>query len=299
MIGVISSVPSSSFSNSCQEVIDEETPLLVASNIEELLATDSSSNIMNNNLSLGMNYESASRTGQDFPPVNSKGSSALGRPKYPEGYRLPASRLGPQRTSYTTQKLKLLPDEPITEDQENGKEVYSQVTRIKEIPARKDAERLGKAHRAMLPRVTAYCTASSYRIKDLAKYLSSRKGHGALPKMFDECLYTPYSYKRPASFRGSVNESIPEISNSTPGLIRLDDEGGEIDVEVTGKCDVFLFEYGVVVLWGFTESEERGFLKEIVKFENEKLASGDLQVEEFNYYITKSYQPRVSCYVIF
>lgn len=234
--------------------------------------------------SLMQNGDAASSKSPKRTSLQSSSSNA--RPAYPQGYRVPNNRLGPQRTSYTTQKLKLLPDEPFPEDQESGREVYSQVTRIKDTPARKDAERLGKAHRAVLPRVTAYCTASSYRMKDLARYLAGRKGHKASPKLFDECLYTTYTYKR------SSQRSPTEESHA--GLMRLDDEGGEIDVEMTGRSDVFLFEYGVVVYWGFTEEEEKRFLKELAKFENEKLSDEDVQVEEFNYYITKSYQPRVS-----
>lgn len=197
-------------------------------------------------------------------------------------------RLGPQRTSYTTQKLKLLPDEPLSTDPESeellSKDVYSQVGRIKDTPARKDAERLGKAHRDLLPRVTAYCTAGSYKMKEMTRYFMGRKTHGAQPKLFDECLYTPYTYK--------------ERENSTEGameneLIRLDAEGGEIDVSYGGNSDAYLFEYGVVVLWGFSESDEKRFLKELARFESEKLSDEDVQVEEFNYYVTKSYQPRI------
>lgn len=225
-------------------------------------------------------------------------------------------RIGPQRTSYTTQKLKLLPDNVVgDEDEESGREVYSQVTRIKDTPARKDAERLGKAHRSVLPRVTAYCTASSYRMKEVARYLNSRRQYKAAPKLFDECLYTPYTYRRDdgskisyAMSTSSSNSTGSALSASTAatstlpdssyterlnGLMRLDDEGGEIDVELTGHSDVFLFEYGVAVFWGFGEAEERRFLKELARFENEKLADEDIQVEEFNYYITKSYQPRI------
>uniref|UniRef100_A0A060T650 ARAD1B08360p n=1 Tax=Blastobotrys adeninivorans TaxID=409370 RepID=A0A060T650_BLAAD len=190
-------------------------------------------------------------------------------------------RLGPQRTSFTTQKLKLLPDEPISSDNVAAdRNVYSQASRIKDTPARKDAERLGKAHRSMLPRVTAYCTAGSYRMKDLTRYLSGRKSHDAKPMLFDECLYTPYSYKRDRSMYES-------------DVIRIDDEGGEIDVSYGGRSDVFVFEYGVTVLWGFTEHEERRFLRELARFESEKLSDEDVQVEEFNYYVTKSYQPRI------
>ncbi|ODQ64045.1 DUF155-domain-containing protein, partial [Nadsonia fulvescens var. elongata DSM 6958] len=201
-------------------------------------------------------------------------------------------RLGPQRTSRTTQKLKLLPDEPNLDethsiDEAADRGVYSQVTRIKDASARKDAERLGKAHRSVLPRVTAYCTASNYRMKDMTKYLKSRKHRQANPKLFDECLYTPYSYSQ-----GSEHD---RRSNTVSGdfLIRLDDEGGDIHVNPVGRSDIFVFDYGVVVMWGFREDEERRFLKELERFEVEKLADEDTQIEEFNYYVTKSYQPRI------
>ncbi|KAM9903148.1 hypothetical protein OXX79_003535, partial [Metschnikowia pulcherrima] len=80
-------------------------------------------------------------------------------------------KIGLQRTSRTSQKLKLLPVVPdrIQAEGDGGEEehfsgasqrngVYSQVTKIKDKPARKDAEILGKSHRDLLPRVTAYCT---------------------------------------------------------------------------------------------------------------------------------------------
>jgi uncharacterized Rmd1/YagE family protein len=35
--------------------------------------------------------------------------------------------------------------------------------------------------------------------------------------------------------------------------------------------EVFLFEYGVVVIWGMKEEEEKNLLYELVPFEDEKL----------------------------
>jgi len=194
---------------------------------------------------------------------------------------VPENKLGPQRSSRTTQKLKLLPEEPVPESSD-GSDVYSQVNRIKDTPARRDAERLGKNQRSLLPRVTAYCTASSYKMKDLIRWLKDNKRvHESHPKLFDECLYTPFVYK---DWRGD--------KRMDKDLIRLDDEGGEITID-DRHTDVFIFEYGVVVLWGFTLREEQAFLNDLEKFENEKLAQEDIQIEEFNYYITKSYQPRI------
>ncbi|EHN03198.1 Rmd1p [Saccharomyces cerevisiae x Saccharomyces kudriavzevii VIN7] len=195
---------------------------------------------------------------------------------------------GAQRTSRTAQKLKLLPEEPFQRDDEGltdlkNQEVYSQVNRIKDKPARRDAEKLGKAHRHLLPRSTAYCTASSYNMKELIRWLKDcRKIHHTHPKLFDECLYTPFIYN---DWRGDKRFEHEDV-------IRLDDEGGEIIVS-DKHPDLFIFEYGVVVMWGFTEREEKAFLNDIEKFEKEKLAEEDIQVEEFNYYVTKSYQPRI------
>ncbi|GEQ70624.1 hypothetical protein JCM33374_g4302 [Metschnikowia sp. JCM 33374] len=203
-------------------------------------------------------------------------------------------KIGLQRISRTSQKLKLLPvvpdlnsgDESSEEESHSGggsqrNGVYSQVTRIKDKPARKDAEILGKSHRDLLPRVTAYCTCGSYKMKDLLRWLKDRKRiHNTAPKLFDECLYTPFTYK---DWRSDSDDSRK--------LIRLADDGGEI--EFGKKSDVFVFEYGVVILWGYTVKEEQAFLEDLARFESEKLSSEDIQVEEFNYYITTSYQPRI------
>ncbi|KAI3405651.2 RMD1 [Candida oxycetoniae] len=236
-----------------------------------------------------------------------------------------ANKIGLQRTSRTTSKLKLLPEDPDPtsfndkrviagdgkesivsrvngndddddDDDDESDEafasrpmrVYSQAKMITDTSARKDAEILGKSHRDLLPRVTAYCTCASYRMKDLLRWLKDRKRiHNTSAKLFDECLYTPFTYKdwRSDSSNGSNDEE------NGHKLIRLADEGGEIDIGK--KSDLFIFEYGVVIMWGFTQKEEVAFLGDLARFEQEKLSAEDIQIEEFNYYITKSYQPRI------
>lgn len=256
---------------------------------------------------------------------------------------MPGSKIGPQRTTRTAQKLKLLPDPTEGEeeqDEESGRDVYVQYTRIKDPTARRDAARLGKADRERLPRVTAYCTASSYRMDDLMRFLKGKaRLRGANPKRFDECIYSPYNYgedgpvkvasspvhegfadQRPRRFSDSAIEAQTELRQD---LMDMHDGAGasllengessvvdarpepvhtESDPNVTTTADfdilvhtpeVFLFDYGTVVIWGMTLQEERRFLKEIAKFEVEKLSKDDIETEEFNFYYTREYQARI------
>ncbi|KAI9826403.1 MAG: hypothetical protein M1832_000320 [Thelocarpon impressellum] len=234
---------------------------------------------------------------------------------------VPASKIGPQRTTRTAQKLKLLPNPDPGEDgpdEESGRDVYSQFTRIKDPTARRDAARLGKADRDKLPRVTAYCTANAYRLDGLMKFLKGRgRTRGAAPKLFDECIYTPYEYPKPARkavgrsrapptrerrYSDSVLDGEDGNKNRREDLVGLhaadgDDEEprqntADFDTDVHTP-EVFLFDYGTVVTWGMTLQEERRFLKEIARFETEKLARDDVQTENFNFYYTREYQARI------
>ena len=251
----------------------------------------------------------------------------------------PASKIGPQRTTKNAEKLKLLPNPDPGDDgpdEESGRDVYSQFTRIKDPTARRDAARLGKSDRDKLPRVTAYCTASSYRLEGLMKYLKSKgRTRGASPKQFDECIYSPYNYNRPTSTRqkspnlaeNTVNDDRAEINvnrerrysdsaleveenkhHNREDLIDLSTSAGDttldngesslpnhnlsaleptippsLDFDTTVHTpEVFLFDYGTVVIWGMTLSDEHRFLTELSKFESEKLSADDVQTEKIN-----------------
>ncbi|XDG00523.1 hypothetical protein ABKA04_000138 [Annulohypoxylon sp. FPYF3050] len=274
----------------------------------------------------------------------------------------PVPKIGPQRSSKTAQKLKLLPNPELDEegpDEESGRDVYSQYTRIKDPTARRDAARLGKADRDRLPRVTAYCTANKYQMDGLMRFLKGRgKSRGANPKLIDECLYSPYNYtpgksaerveaveeirERPVQMyerrhsTGEFEEHSDEyrreslrdlqaqqhdgtseteetfsngrdIHNNLTYPSRPEDESAihdphphseqhsqdvEFDTNVHTP-EVFLFDYGVVVIWGMTLGQEQRFLKDIAKFELEKLDPDDVETECFNFYYTNEYQPRI------
>ena len=272
-----------------------------------------------------------------------------------------ASKIGPQRTTKNAQKLKLLPNPDMGDegpDEESGRDVYSQFTRIKDPTARRDAARLGKADRDRLPRVTAYCTANSYRLDGLMKFLKSRgKTRGSSPKQFDECIYSPFKYRESKSSRrrssgasdtggedtlngststtpnrdrrksdsaieiGEVTQSRREelmdlattegdafFSSGESSMIPtpvaaermeradpetlLSSDNPDMDTAVHTP-EVFLFEYGTVVIWGMTLAHEQRFLKDIARFETEKLSNDDVQTEDFNFYYTREYQARI------
>ncbi|KAF8512658.1 hypothetical protein BU17DRAFT_77359 [Hysterangium stoloniferum] len=196
------------------------------------------------------------------------------------------------------------------QDQEDV-EVYNQIAQIPEGTARKDALRLTKKKAKSLPRVTAYCTAGSYRMDDLLKFFHARKSaYRTAVRRFDEVIYTPYTYDLKSQTRnGSVEDAIYDPAGSTdrvlPSLPGMNE--ATVDLELAspvetrdpgmkprakrfqnqqpeGEADVFLFEYGTVVMWGMTEAQEKRFLSSIRRFEVEKLPSDSVEKEDLNFY---------------
>ncbi|KIW73432.1 hypothetical protein PV04_01553 [Phialophora macrospora] len=278
-----------------------------------------------------------------------------------------APRTGAQRTTKTTEKLKILPNPDIDDevaDEESGRDVYAQFTRIKDPTARRDAARLGKADRDRLPRVTAYCMAQGYRLEGIMKFMKSRaRTRGANPKLFDECLYSPYDYEFLKKNKGSERESSPvqerlarvmasprmgagerrfsdsvvEVEDNNKhrreNLIDLQDElgpptgttptepgtledlaivasrssadlrhpeGDEMHDRSNSELsttvhtpEIFIFDYGTVVIWGMTVQQEQRFLNDMSKFSDAPLPTESVQTENFNFYYTKEYQARI------
>ncbi|CAG8692951.1 1337_t:CDS:2, partial [Racocetra fulgida] len=157
----------------------------------------------------------------------------------------------PNRTTKTSQKLKLFPEEQTNVEETNdGK--FNQTGQLTQGTARREAERLSKQERLKLPRVTAYCTAA---------------------------IYTPFSFRPPkpptADLLGIEDSVIlpQEQDNETP--------------------EVIFFDYGVVVIWGMKEVEEKSLLRELIAFEDEKLAPEVVETEEFHFHYAASSQPRI------
>ncbi|KAG1759480.1 DUF155-domain-containing protein [Suillus occidentalis] len=230
---------------------------------------------------------------------------------------------GANRSTKVAGKLKVLPDQPTSstqgkllphpdaeeslgttgdtddgddedesdEDEEEDVEVrLRQISQIPQGTARRDALRLTKKKAKSLPRVTAYATASSYRLHELSKFFNARRtSYLADPKIIDEVLYTPYAYEPQVNQEANA-KSLPASGDllGIPGLNPLiseaEDNGFPSNRKKISKfhtvpteAEIFIFAYGTVVIWGMSESQEKRFLSSI-------LAPDGVEMEDLNYY---------------
>lgn len=183
---------------------------------------------------------------------------------------------------------------------------------------RRDAQRLTRKARARLPRVTAYSTATSYRMAELTRWLHARReSHKTNVQRFDECLYTTYTYElvdearglRPARSPHASEEQgsaptgdllgVPELADGempSPALETITEEGetgrrAPPSPARSGRKppqyvpELFIMEYGTIVVWGMSLAEEKRLLRELRKFEVERLAPEDVESEDLNWYL--------------
>lgn len=129
----------------------------------------------------------------------------------------------PARSSKVSEKLVLLPEASEAEEDEGkpdeGDEEAAPPTDA-ELARRRQpkfgdksyAERLPKAKRTeKLSRVTAYCTAQSYRLRATAEF--TRDQHGARTKLYDDCLYCVYQLPLLGGSDGYRVRSSPVLKN--------------------------------------------------------------------------------------
>ncbi|KAI4139246.1 MAG: hypothetical protein LQ340_008015, partial [Diploschistes diacapsis] len=143
----------------------------------------------------------------------------------------------PLRSTKVSEKLVLLPETTQTEAEIEEKEDFDEDNtaapeRDDEEAIRKSghhrgksyAERLPKSRRAeKLPRVTAYCTAQSYKLKATAAFLKDH--HGARTKLYDDCLYAVFHLPLLPGTNGYRVRSSPITKN--PGGKTILDEAIE------------------------------------------------------------------------
>ncbi|KAG1863064.1 DUF155-domain-containing protein [Suillus subluteus] len=219
---------------------------------------------------------------------------------------------GANRSTKVAGKLKVLPDQPTSStqgkllprpdaeeslgttgdtddgddededesDDDEDEDVEVRLRQISQIPqgtARRDALRLTKKKAKSLPRVTAYATASSYRLHELSKFFNARgASYLADPKIIDEVLYTPYAYEPQVNQEANAKSlpasgdllGIPELN---PLISEAEDNGLPSHRKKISKfhtvpteAEIFIFAYGTVVIWGMSEAQEKRFLSSII-----------------------------------
>ena len=333
----------------------------------------------------------------DIPSMQARGPSGRPRPpRTPSGRPADpklAGRMIPQalpaRTTKVSEKLVLLPEAETEEAQLHEKEDFDDdndaaptrddeefLRKTKGKPGKSYAERLPKSRRAeKLARVTAYCTAQAYKLKDTAAFL--RDQHGARTKLYDDCLYTVYHLPLLPGAEGFRIRSSP-VKRGPGGKVVLDEEiarsegrdygegffeedgvaeerfevrGNEpnehelrdtddatsprreeepaIDVEqnyghsqsqfrnsnaqherpgspplsnALTFAEMFVFSYGVVVFWNFSERQEKDVMADLTFSESETgmplvtrpQKEEDFETEEFHFeYDSEAPRPRV------
>ncbi|PSR87165.1 hypothetical protein BD289DRAFT_242504 [Coniella lustricola] len=289
----------------------------------------------------------------------------------------------PQRTTKVSEKLVLIPDAPDDDDdieedigllegedersrrrlmeQEEDRplrDVELDVLRKRGgIRGKSYAERLPKRQRAeKVSRLTAYCTAQSFKIKATAEFLRTK--HEAKTKLYDDCLYVVYHLPLRSGIEGYRVRSKPILKTPGTGKTVLDleierserrdhhygyvedygnslgmgspstlhpipsnssDEQQRHSVSPSGEqpstspinrlapdaknfAEMFVFAYGVVVFWNFTERQEKDILGDLNFAESERGGSlvvrpfepNDYETEEFHFeYSADLKHPRI------
>ncbi|KAI1855583.1 hypothetical protein JX265_005986 [Neoarthrinium moseri] len=319
-----------------------------------------------------LQYASEIPSGQPrLPPGQSLRGAAGTRRVSGGGLPNLASRTGqhimPSRTTKISEKLVLLPEtdekaggsdeeteEPPKDD--GGPPNDEEMDILKKrggLRGKSYAERLPKGQRTeKVSRVTAYCTAQSYKMKSTSEFL--RKKHDAKTKLYDDCLYSVYHIPILPGVDGYRVRSRPILKTPGTGKTildleierneRRDDHMGydyhhyDVHGEENGShrrgsddrgrdmnrsqqnephspspvnrlapdaknfAEMFVYSYGVVVFWNFTETQEKNILADLAFAENESgvslvtrpLDQSDFETEEFHFeYSADIKRPRV------
>lgn len=174
-----------------------------------------------------------------------------------------------EKASKTAQKLVVFPQEELNQ--------------IPAFEAEGD-ERWLKDQRRGLARVTSFAIAEHFTLAKILEHLVQY--HVLAPKTYGECLYWCYDPQtRERLFSANTPPQYYGRTQST-----FIDSRNEID-----KSEVFVFDYGVVVLWNFSEDEESLLLAKLKKFAEGKLLIDTVDSEEFHfqYEESTSNQPRI------
>jgi len=115
---------------------------------------------------------------------------------------------------------------------------------------------------------------------DLMKFFNARRNaYHTDAKLIEDVIYTPYVYDPPPNLHENRQAHAASYAPTGDllGIPELREDGnGGTDHEGTTKkrksskfdttateAEIFLFDYGTVVIWGMTESQEKRFLSSL------------------------------------
>ncbi|KAJ1970293.1 sporulation protein rmd1 [Dispira parvispora] len=217
------------------------------------------------------------------------------------------------RTTKTSQKLTLFPDEAFETSTRtpngfyDGDDVYNQLNQLIEDQSadhRIDAEMWRKLKRDSLPRVSAFCTATSYNTKTMFHFLQSRRAQRqTAPKFMDECLYSPYVFpKINTGLSASRQDTLVDVTpaDTVTGSNPTSQSEGDMhdmshfdQIKDTLSSEIFVFDYGVIVFWAMTEEEEQRALMELDEYRVEPLEEDGIETDVFNLYYNPDFPPMI------
>lgn len=106
------------------------------------------------------------------------------------------------------------------------------------------------------------------------KFFNARRtAYHTNPKQIDEVIYTPYVYDPPSNTHDY--QTSYTTTGDLLGIPELREDGGSDEEAAVRKkrvskfdttateAEIFLFEYGTVVIWGMTEAQEKRFLSSL------------------------------------
>ncbi|EEB06135.1 Sad1 interacting factor 3 [Schizosaccharomyces japonicus yFS275] len=205
----------------------------------------------------------------------------------------------PQRTTKTSQKLVLLPEDHEVESFDEDESVYEDLIRSKEAYTLLQAEKFSRDKREELgfPRVTAYCICEAFNLSKVRHFL--KHYHEVRTKKYDEALYA--SYNLPLQYgitdncrvRSGPSESKTQTTTATSSELDASAETLTNSTEpyyymspsnpvshMYKHAELFIFDYGVVVFWNFSERQEKDVLADLTFASNCSLMTKPLSEEE-------------------
>lgn len=114
-------------------------------------------------------------------------------------------------------------------------------------------------------------------MNDLMKFFQARRNaYHTEPRLIDDVIYTPYMYDPPPNAHDRHSQAashppvgdllgIPELEEnceSEDDNIKKKKKSSKFDTTAT-EAEIFLFDYGTVVIWGMTEAQEKRFLSSL------------------------------------